>query len=104
MAAEIKIGGTNYNIFCPENEVKDLQKIGANLNQKFHQIADEIKNYDEKTILVYLALTLEIEVQKLTQEIKKSPEIENDLYDAVSENIENISEIIAALTKKIAHY
>lgn len=100
MTTEIKIGHSIYKISCPENEVEQLLQVGNSLNKKFKNLSAQLGNLDEKTILVYLALMLEAELEKAS----KSQNDEDDIYDAVSENIENIAQYIEKLDKKIAGY
>ena len=62
---------------------------------------------EEKNLLVMAALTLEDELEKKSESLTSKEENEGgeindqDIYDAVSDNIENITDYIETLTEKI---
>jgi len=104
VTTEVRIGYSNYKIECPKNEVEQLHQVSSKLDLKFRELSKQLKTFDEKTILVYLALMLEAELAKKNNIKPNNESQEDDIYDAVSENIENISQLIEKLTAKIANY
>lgn len=105
---KFKIGESDYQITCDEERKSELLRLAEKLDERFKQLALDFKNFDEKTLLVTTALMIE---EELEEEIKKNEENKemaesnriNDqqLQEAVSENIENIADYIEKLTKKI---
>jgi len=108
---ELSIGKLRYKITCEESEQNKLLHLANKLNERVNNLSIHLKNADEKTLLVIAALMAEDELeQKTTHELQES-EIEDDnklndqdVYDAVSENMENISDYITKLSKKIQNY
>lgn len=111
MIIEIPIGKSLYKITCAENEEEKLLRLAETLNKRVNSLSLQMKNTDEKTLLAITALLIEEELEKKNsdvaaeEEIDESPKInEQDIYDAVSENMENISDYIEKLGKKIQDY
>ena len=108
---QLSIGRSSYKITCQEEEREKLLQLAARLNSRVNELAISLKNADEKTLLVITALTIENELNN-----KEKEEIDNDIdneqakindediQDAVSENIENIAEYVEKLTNKIRNY
>ncbi len=94
---DIKIGNSLYKISCPENEKERLLAVAKNLDKRFCKLASQLKNHDEKTLLIYTALASEAE-------ILNNRNSDDDIKDAVSENIENIAQYIEKLADKISNY
>lgn len=94
---DIKIGDSLYKISCPESEKERVLEVAKNLDKRFCKLAAQLKNCDEKTLLIYTALSCEAEAMN-----SKSPN--SDIQDAVSENIENIAQYIEKLGQKISNY
>ena len=108
---EIAIGKSKYKISCQESEKEKLIKTADKLNERVNKLSLSFRNIDEKTLLVISALTIEEELQNSTkknhcQNAENSTEqlSDRDIYDAVSENMENISDYVTKLTKKIREY
>ncbi len=108
---EIAVGKSKYKIQCQESEKEKLLETAEKLNERVNHLSFSFRNLDEKTLLVISALTMEEELQnsvgKNTVNEKPAPTEEisdRDIYDAVSENMENISDYIEKLTKKIRDY
>ncbi len=103
---EISIGKSSYKISCQESEKEKLLELSKLLNQKVNKLSLALKSDDEKLLLVILALQIQ---EKLLQKDESDDEDETrlndqDMYDAVSDNIENVTNYIEKLTKKIQHY
>ncbi len=108
---EIAIGKSKYKIQCQDSEKEKLITIAKHLNERVNNLSFSFRNLDEKTLLAISALTMEEELQnsasKKTIDEKTSAATEisdRDIYDAVSENMENISDYLEKLTKKIRNY
>lgn len=108
---EIAVGKSKYKIQCQESEKEKLLETAEKLNERVNHLSFSFRNLDEKTLLVISALTMEEELQNSaginTVNEKPAPTqeiIDRDIYDAVSENMENISDYIEKLTKKIRDY
>ena len=111
MLIEIPVGKSRYKITCEESEKEKLLNIAERLNQRVNALSLQIKNIDEKTLLVIAALMIE---EEFSEENKvETPEddedesvtiVDRDVYDAVSESMNNIADYIENLTKKIQNY
>ena len=106
---EIAIGRSKYKIQCQEAEKSKLLATAEKLNERVNNLSFSFRNIDEKTLLVISALTLEEELEsvtggKSTPTDSSSQVSDRDIYDAVSENMENISDYLEKLTKKIRDY
>ncbi len=106
---EIAIGRSKYKIQCQESEKAKLLATAEKLNERVNNLSFSFRNIDEKTLLVISALTLEEELESVSGNKKniqssESQVSDRDIYDAVSENMENISDYLEKLTKKIRDY
>lgn len=97
MTAEIKIGKSYYNIACKEEDNEKLSELSQRLNKRLKDAASDTESSDEKTLLVIAALSLEEELRTKTDDLFSR----QDLFDSISNNIENITSYIEKLTKKI---
>lgn len=97
MTVEIQIGKTHYTIACEENEKDKILTLSERLNQRIKELAKTLKIADEKTLLVMSALNLEEELKE-SEENKFTSE---EVFESISDNIENITIYIEKLTKKI---
>ncbi len=100
MTAEIQIGNTHYKIACAKDEEEKLKNLAERLNHKMNELAKSLKIADEKMLLVMTALALEEELRLETEDKFDSHEV----FDSISDNIENIADYIEKLTKKIQKY
>lgn len=111
---EITVGKTKYKIECESSEKERLLRLADNLNKRVTNIVGSMGNTDEKTILVISSLMLEAELEdKSSVEMPdKKVEIittthnakEEDIYNALSDNMENITQHIDKLANKIRSY
>jgi cell division protein ZapA (FtsZ GTPase activity inhibitor) len=108
MIVEIQIGKSHYKISCTESDQEKLLQLAKRLDHRINRITSQIKNADEKTLLAIAALMLEEEVEQNNHDANEREEVDEindqDIYDAISENIENITNYIENLTKKIQNY
>jgi len=104
---EIAIGKSKYKIQCQDSEKNKLIDTAEKLNERVNNLSFSFRHIDEKTLLVISALTMEEELQANPREKSVEPENEigdQDIYDAVSENMENICDYVEKLNKKIRNY
>ena len=104
---EIAIGKSKYKIQCQDSEKDKLIATAEKLNERVNNLSFSFRHIDEKTLLVISALTMEEELQANPREKSVEPENEiddQDIYDAVSENMENICDYVEKLNKKIRDY
>ncbi len=101
----IAIGKSLFTIPCKEAEADKMIALSKKLNQRVNELAISLKNVDEKTLLVIAAIMAEEKIEEGAK--NKSEENEEDLFneddmqDAISENIENITDYIQKLANKI---
>ncbi len=112
---EIAVGKSKYKIECPENEQEKLLRLALRVDEKTKKISSHLKHADDKTLLAIAAITLEEELETQSNKAlvengeekifdSENKNKEDDTYDALSENIENIAIYIEKLAKKIENY
>jgi len=100
---EVSIGKSCYKIPCENSQKERLLELASKLNTRVNSLSFKIRSTDETMILVMAALMLEEELEK--NEARETSSIkEQDIYDAVSDNMENIANHIEKLTAKIQNY
>ena len=95
---KVAIGKSIYDIDCPEGQEENIKNKAAQVNQRVNRIAIADRSVDEKTALMLCAMELEGQENKSSNQ---SGPTEDDLYDAVSENMDNIADYIDKLVNKI---
>ncbi len=107
---KIAVGKSTYIINCDKKDEEKLLRLAEKLNNRVNDLALDLKNADEKTLLVIAALNLEEELEN-TASLRESGDEddrekinEQDIYDAVTENMENVADYIEKLTNKIKNY
>lgn len=114
---EIAIGRSRYVIQCQESEKEKLNIAAERLNERVNNLSLSFRNLDDQTLLAISALVIEEELMSLestqqstntnpapAQEKENNKISEKDVYEAVSENMENIAGYLENLTKKIRNY
>jgi len=113
---EITIGKSKYKIECPQNQQENLIRLAKKVDNKAQNLISHLKHIDEKTLLALVAITLEEELESKAETISKNNSsnintnqnqegnLEEDTYEALSENIENVATYIEKLAKKIENY
>lgn len=111
MIIELPVGKSFYKITCEESEKETLLDLANKLNQRVNKLSLHLKNADEKTLLVISAIMIQAELEeknnnKNAEEIRSEPSkiSDEELYLAISQNMENVAEYIEKLTKKIQNY
>jgi cell division protein ZapA (FtsZ GTPase activity inhibitor) len=104
MMIELPIGKSNYQIPCKKSEQEKLSKLAEKLNKRLNRLSSQVDG-DEKTLLAIAALSLEGELELASEiEAPESGINEKDIEDAISETMENISDYIEKLSKRIQRY
>ncbi len=107
MILELPIGKSNYKISCQASERKKLSYLAEKLNKRLNRLSSQIENVDEQTLLAIAALMMEDELENIENQDDSDEGMklnEQDLYDTVSETIENIADHVEKMTKKIQNY
>jgi cell division protein ZapA (FtsZ GTPase activity inhibitor) len=111
---EIMVRKTKYKIECEASEKERLLRLADSLNKRVTNIAGSMGNTDEKTILIISSLILEAELEdknsveiidkKLETSVITQNASEEDIHNALSDNIKNITQHIDKLANKILNY
>ena len=111
MTVELSIGKSIYKINCEESEKEKIVRLSARVNQRVNELALDFKNCDEKTLLVIAALTIEEELETAEKKAPSDDDTyeeqkfnEQDVYDAVSDTMENVTDYVEKMIKKIQNY
>jgi cell division protein ZapA (FtsZ GTPase activity inhibitor) len=104
MIFEIELGKSTYKINCDSNQKEKLQKLAGNLNERLNKVSLHKKNADEKTLLAITALLLQEELEGEKFSNQSQPTKDEEIYNAISNNIENIAQYLENLTKKIENF
>lgn len=113
MSIEVKIGPSTYQISCHENEAARLKQLAEGLNEKVNALAPHFDDGDEKKLLVLASLLIQEELQEALKSEKNQKNAapdsadnlnEDEIYDAVSETMENVSDYIKKFTNRIQNY
>lgn len=115
MIIELPVGKSRYKITCDESEKERLFHLAEQLNKRVNKLALQLKNADEKTLLVISALMIQEELERQGGDKSDEENAEDardetnkindeELYQAIGENMENIAEYIEKLTAKIQNY
>jgi len=110
MTVEIKIGKSNYKIECSEIDKNKIINNAHKLDYRVNKLSQAVGNIDEKTLLILNSLMMQEEINNLIiskNSNKLSSENlfnEDEMIDAISENIENINSYIEKLINRIQDY
>lgn len=103
---ELSIGKSIYKIECLESEKETLKNLAVKLNERVNKVSLSLRGADEKTILATAALMITGELERKTEnQVSQNQDLtEEDIYDAVSESMENVANYIDKLNTKIRNY
>lgn len=110
MIIEIPIGKSLYKISCQKGEEEKLLQVAHKLNQRINNLSLQLKNADEKTLLVISSLMIQEELDRKKEKDEESDEEasdklnDQDMFEAISETMENVTDYINKLAKKIQNY
>lgn len=109
---DIMIGNLQYKISCKEEEKQRISYLASLVNKRLDKISKKSKNIDDNNLLVMTALMIEDELdRKSSLGIFSDEETDDeslfndqDIYDSISQNTDNIAEYIEKLAKKVKNY
>jgi len=104
MIIEISIGNQKYKLNCRANEANDIIEFADRLDQRVKTLQQNIENASDAHYLVIAGIMLEQELHQKIQDfnIEKSQlYTEDDLYEAISEQMDNVVYYIENIITKI---
>ena len=105
MIIEIRIANKKYQLNCRENEQDKILEYADLLDQRITELKEDLTDVGNENLLVIAGIMLEKELQEkkylLQDEQKQQLFNEDDLYDALSEQMDNITSFIEKISKKI---
>lgn len=109
---QITVGKSKYTIECDDSQKERLLQLANKLHKKVSNLSASMGNTDEKTILVIAALMIEADLEEklltktneLKSEVSEHNLNEEDINNAISENLENVANQIDKLANKIRDY
>lgn len=105
MIIEVRIGKNKYKLNCRPDESDNLLEFADRLDSRVKELQENIEDISDNHLLVIAGLMLEQELQDKTDqmsgELKQQLYNEDDLYEALSEQMENIINYVQKITKKI---
>jgi cell division protein ZapA (FtsZ GTPase activity inhibitor) len=104
MIIEISVGNKKYKLNCRANEANDILNYADQLDQRVKELQQNIENASDAHYLVIAGLMLTQELQEQSQIHQQQIEnlyTEDDLYEAISEQMENVVSYIEQLITKI---
>ncbi len=101
---EFNIGRSKYQIECPEAEKTRLLELAKKMNERVTKLSQSFKNVDEKTLLVISSLMMEDEIESQNNSQNITPQAGADMYESLTQNIENMTSYIEKLANKIETY
>lgn len=100
---EICVGKSKYTIDCPDNEIEKIKKLAEKLNERVNKLSMEMRDVDEKTILMLCAIIAQGELEEHSQQ-NPSAAKENDNIKILEQGIEEVASHIEKLANKIKNY
>ena len=98
MFVEVLIGSSKYKIPCKESQKEKLLKVVEKLEARVENLSTKLGETDDSQLLAMAALLLEEEL------MHKSSSSNDDIYDEMSDNMENLTKKVKTLTEKINDY
>jgi cell division protein ZapA (FtsZ GTPase activity inhibitor) len=99
MTLNLKILNSTYKINCPKGDEEKLINLCAQVQEKLKNLKEDLKTIDEKTIMAIALLSMQEELNELNSDY--SGINKDDLFEALSDNVENINDYISKLGSKI---
>ncbi|MFT6332564.1 MAG: cell division protein ZapA (FtsZ GTPase activity inhibitor) [Lentimonas sp.] len=94
----LAIGKSKYSIECPVEEQEKILNLAHKLNERVNKLSLNIRNADEKTILMLCALMIQDESESKFVKDESSSHENSDLV----EEIDNLTNRIYKLTNTIS--
>jgi len=105
MIIEVRIGKNKYKLNCRSDESENILEYADRLDSRVKELQENIEDVNEAHLLVIAGLMLEQELQDKTDqmsgELKQQLYSEDDLYEALSKQMENITNYVKKITAKI---
>ncbi|MFZ9469991.1 MAG: cell division protein ZapA [Rickettsiales bacterium] len=105
MIVEVRIANKKYQLNCQEQEHEKILEYADLLDQRIVELKEDLTDVGNENLLVIAGIMLEKELQEkkylLQDEQKQQLFNEDDLYDALSEQMDNITSFIEKISKKI---
>lgn len=101
MIVNLRIGRTNYKVNCHEAEKDKILELADRLDNRVSSLSYDIKNADDQTLLLIVALMLEEEATAAKEDNALFDGHSDEIYEALSETINNIADHIERLIDKI---
>lgn len=101
MIIDLRIGRTSYKVNCHEGEKEKILELADRLDSRVSNLSYDIKNADDQTLLLIVALMLEEEVANAKDEGVLGDKNGDEIYEALSETINNIADHIERLIERI---
>jgi cell division protein ZapA len=105
MIIEVRIGKNKYKLNCRPDESENILEFSDRLDSRVKELQENIEDVNEAHLLVIAGLMLEQELQDKTDqmsgELKQQLYSEDDLFEALSEQMENITNYVKKITAKI---
>lgn len=103
-SVEVLIGKIYYKIPCRLEEKEHVKHLAKKFNQRLNEVSAGIKTTDEALLIAAAALAMEDELERKEIITEREEFGEQQVYEALSDNMENIADYIENLTKKIQNY
>ena len=105
MIIEVRIGKNKYKLNCRADESDNILEYADRLDSRIKDLQENIEDIGENHLLVIAGLILEQELQQkidqMSGELKQKLYTEDDLNEALSEQMENITNYVQKITTKI---
>lgn len=105
MIIEVRIANKKYQLNCQAQEQGKILEYADLLDQRIVELKEDLTDVGNENLLVIAGIMLEKELQEkkylLQDEQKQQLYNEDDLYDALSEQMDNITAFIEKISKKI---
>jgi len=104
MILEVLIGKNKYKLECRPEESEFILECSDRLDQRIKELEENIENVSDSHLLVIAGLMLEQELIQKNQEFieeKKLLYTEDELFEAMSEQMDNVSNYIQKIITKI---
>jgi len=102
MIIDLRILNSRYKINCASEDEEKIRDLANQLNERLRDMESKIKTSDEKTLLLIAALSLQDQLNESNEE-KEGLE-KDEIYESLSENIENVTSYIEKISNKISNY
>ena len=102
MIIDLKILNSRYKINCAAEDEEKICNLSNQLNERLRDMESKMKTSDEKTLLLIAALSLQDQINQSNEE--KEDLEKDEIYERLSENIENVTSYIEKISNKISNY